>query len=456
MTPVDRCRQDRARISIRRRVLADPTSRGAEVRLTWTRSRVPSSAAESRTARPDGGRRWTSGALDTRTRSLRQPAGARGSAVLRAISTGRCVPRTRDTFDDWAERWLARKEASGVRPSTMAGYRSDLKHLREAFGRYRRSGRWPVAAPTRPLSGRPRRRAGPARRPGRVRRGRRPAAPRWPRPSVRGGAAGRARPVRRWRVGASGPGPGTRSWWVGRPGRRPRPRRRRGRRPQPDASVRDSGAAVPGVEVPADLLVVLCLRTEDRVDLVDLDRRAAVQIRDRAEHRCRGGVDGVHRMTHPRPDHLQRPGLVRPWLRGQQRQPGCGVELLDQAGAPPTALRPPGRARWARPEPVREPGHRIQRLSRGQPELGQRPPCRTRLGVGRARGWPRSAVHAHRVAAPTSPHVARSVGRTTTAGSHPPTASRAGLVVSAGLRSRLRRRPSPRGPRQPARGSPHR
>jgi hypothetical protein len=50
---------------------------------------------------------------------------------------GDIVPRTRDTLDDWAERWLARKEASGVRPNTMAGYRSDLKHPRSAFGRYR-------------------------------------------------------------------------------------------------------------------------------------------------------------------------------------------------------------------------------------------------------------------------------------------------------------------------------
>ncbi len=47
------------------------------------------------------------------------------------------MPRTRDTLNDWAERWLARKEASGVRPNTMAGYRSDLKHPRKAFGRSR-------------------------------------------------------------------------------------------------------------------------------------------------------------------------------------------------------------------------------------------------------------------------------------------------------------------------------
>lgn len=50
---------------------------------------------------------------------------------------GDVVPRTRDTFNDWADRWLARKEASGIRPNTLAGYRSDLKHPRAAFGTYR-------------------------------------------------------------------------------------------------------------------------------------------------------------------------------------------------------------------------------------------------------------------------------------------------------------------------------
>ena len=50
---------------------------------------------------------------------------------------GEIVPRTRDTFGVWADRWLARKEAAGVRPNTLAGYRSDLTHPREAFGSYR-------------------------------------------------------------------------------------------------------------------------------------------------------------------------------------------------------------------------------------------------------------------------------------------------------------------------------
>lgn len=50
---------------------------------------------------------------------------------------GDVVPRTRDTFDGWADRWLERKGASGVRPQTLAGYRSDLAHPREEFGTYR-------------------------------------------------------------------------------------------------------------------------------------------------------------------------------------------------------------------------------------------------------------------------------------------------------------------------------
>lgn len=46
------------------------------------------------------------------------------------------VPRTKDTFADWADRWLERKEGT-IRPSTLAGYRSDLLHPREAFGERR-------------------------------------------------------------------------------------------------------------------------------------------------------------------------------------------------------------------------------------------------------------------------------------------------------------------------------
>lgn len=50
---------------------------------------------------------------------------------------GDVVARTRDTFDGWADRWLERKEASGIRPQTLAGYKSDLAHPREEFGYYR-------------------------------------------------------------------------------------------------------------------------------------------------------------------------------------------------------------------------------------------------------------------------------------------------------------------------------
>lgn len=49
---------------------------------------------------------------------------------------GDIVPRAKDTFNDWADRWLERKENT-IRPSTLAGYRSDLLHPREAFGQVR-------------------------------------------------------------------------------------------------------------------------------------------------------------------------------------------------------------------------------------------------------------------------------------------------------------------------------
>ena len=80
----------------------------------------------------------------------RLPAVARGSRPSPHFDTyeeaeqfyaqaqlGDIVPRTRDTFDDWADRWLARKETASVRPNTMAGYADDLKHPGKAFGRYR-------------------------------------------------------------------------------------------------------------------------------------------------------------------------------------------------------------------------------------------------------------------------------------------------------------------------------
>lgn len=47
---------------------------------------------------------------------------------------GDVVPRSKDSFDDWADRWLALKEDGEVRPVTMAGYRSDLTHPRQSFG----------------------------------------------------------------------------------------------------------------------------------------------------------------------------------------------------------------------------------------------------------------------------------------------------------------------------------
>lgn len=55
---------------------------------------------------------------------------------LAQTQVGDAVARVRDTFEGWADLWLDRKEASGVRPNTLAGYRSDLTHPREAFGWY--------------------------------------------------------------------------------------------------------------------------------------------------------------------------------------------------------------------------------------------------------------------------------------------------------------------------------
>lgn len=49
---------------------------------------------------------------------------------------GDIVPRAKDSFDDWADRWIERK-AIKVRPNTLAGYRSDLLHPRGAFGALR-------------------------------------------------------------------------------------------------------------------------------------------------------------------------------------------------------------------------------------------------------------------------------------------------------------------------------
>ena len=47
---------------------------------------------------------------------------------------GDLTARSRDSFDDWADRWLALKEDEGIRANTLDGYRTDLKHPRSAFG----------------------------------------------------------------------------------------------------------------------------------------------------------------------------------------------------------------------------------------------------------------------------------------------------------------------------------
>jgi len=50
---------------------------------------------------------------------------------------GDVVERTRDTFDDWADRWLERKRDEACRPVTLDGYGTDLKRPRSAFGQDR-------------------------------------------------------------------------------------------------------------------------------------------------------------------------------------------------------------------------------------------------------------------------------------------------------------------------------
>lgn len=59
---------------------------------------------------------------------------AEAEAFYAQARLGDVVPRSKDSFDDWADRWLALKEDVGVRPNTVAGYRSDLSYPREAFG----------------------------------------------------------------------------------------------------------------------------------------------------------------------------------------------------------------------------------------------------------------------------------------------------------------------------------
>ena len=50
---------------------------------------------------------------------------------------GDVMARARDTFDDWADRWLDRKRDEGCREITLTGYSDDLKRPRDAFGSHR-------------------------------------------------------------------------------------------------------------------------------------------------------------------------------------------------------------------------------------------------------------------------------------------------------------------------------
>jgi integrase len=73
----------------------------------------------------DGRRSRVSRTVDTREEAER---------IYAQAKLGEVLPSSRDTFDAWADKWILRKEDSGVRPNTLAGYRSDLTHPRAAFG----------------------------------------------------------------------------------------------------------------------------------------------------------------------------------------------------------------------------------------------------------------------------------------------------------------------------------
>ena len=128
----ERVRRARKRAEKPRLPPADPGPTDAPPRQADPRDQGPGAQARGRSASrsPKGGR--AQAGHQTTFDTYEEAEQFYAQAQL-----GDVVPRTRDTFDDWADRWLERKEASGVRPNTMAGYRSDLTHPREAFGSYR-------------------------------------------------------------------------------------------------------------------------------------------------------------------------------------------------------------------------------------------------------------------------------------------------------------------------------
>lgn len=74
----------------------------------------------------NGQRVRTSKTVDTRDEAER---------LYAANRLGEVVPSSKDTFNAWADRWIARKEDSGIRPKTIDGYRIDLLQPRAAFGK---------------------------------------------------------------------------------------------------------------------------------------------------------------------------------------------------------------------------------------------------------------------------------------------------------------------------------
>ena len=88
---------------------------------------------------------------------------------------------------------------------------------------------------------------------------------------------------------------------------------------------------MPGIEEPANLLVVLSLGSEHRVDLVEQDGGPVLQIRHRTEQRCGSAVDRVHRVAHQRTDDPAHARLAAARFRRQQ-EAWRRLEGVDQVG----------------------------------------------------------------------------------------------------------------------------
>jgi integrase len=76
------------------------------------------------------------GTRKQRTKTLDTEAEAEhwARSILVAATDGTHLEKSGDTFDTWADEWLATRVAEGVRPVTARGYGVSLKRARKAFG----------------------------------------------------------------------------------------------------------------------------------------------------------------------------------------------------------------------------------------------------------------------------------------------------------------------------------